>query len=60
VDLLGEHGVIGASDFSGQHGCSAPHKVVQFELPPGSVLLQLTGVAGPHVEVTLTQAPATP
>ena len=60
IDLVGEQGVIASSDFSGQHGCSAPHKVVQFELPAGGLLLQLTGVAGAHVELTLTPAPATP
>jgi hypothetical protein len=60
IDVVGEHGVIAASDFAGQHGCSAPHKVVQFELPAGSLLLQLTGITGSHVALTLTRAPATP
>ncbi len=60
IDLVGEHGVIASSDFAGQHGCSAPHKVVQFELPAGSLLLQLTGISAAHVALTLTQAPATP
>jgi hypothetical protein len=60
IDLVGEQGVIPSSDFSGQHGCSTPHKVVQFELPAGSVLLQLTGVTGSHVELALTRAPEAP
>jgi hypothetical protein len=60
IDLVGEHGVIASSDFSGQHGCSAPHKVVQFQLPAGSVLLQLTGVSGARLGLTLTRAPAAP
>jgi hypothetical protein len=60
IDLVGEQGVIASSDFSGQHGCSAPHKVVQFELPAGGLLLQLTGIAGAHVQLTLTPAPAAP
>lgn len=60
IDLVSEHGVIPSSDFSGSHGCSAPHKVVQFDLPTGTVLLQLTGIAGSHVELLLTKAPAAP
>jgi|HubBroStandDraft_6_1064221.scaffolds.fasta_scaffold149861_3 hypothetical protein len=60
IDLIGEHGAIASSDFSGQHGCNAPHKVVQFQLPAGSLVLQLTGVDGPRVTVTLTRAPASP
>ena len=60
IDVVSEQGVIASSDFSGQHGCSAPHKVVQFELPAGGVLLQLTGITGAHVELTLTRAPAAP
>jgi hypothetical protein len=60
IDLVGAHGVIASSDFSGQRGCSTPHKVVQFELPAGGILLQLTGITGSHVQLTLTQAPAAP
>lgn len=60
IDVVGEHDVIASSDFAGQRGCSAPHKVVQFELPAGSLLLQLTGITGSHVALALTQAPATP
>jgi len=60
IDLASDGGVIASTDFSGQRGCSTPHKVVQFELPAGAILLQLTGITGSHVEVTLTQAPAAP
>jgi hypothetical protein len=60
IDLVGEQGVIPSSDFSGQRGCSAPHKVVQFTLPAGRILLQLTCIGSPQVRLTLTRAPATP
>jgi hypothetical protein len=60
IDLVGDQGVIRSNDFSGQRGCSTPHKVVQFILPAGRVLLQLTGISNSHVRLTLTRAPAAP
>jgi hypothetical protein len=60
IDLVGAHGAIPAGDFSGQRGCRAPHKVVQFSLPAGEALLQLTGIGDPQVRLTLTRAPAAP
>jgi hypothetical protein len=57
IDVIAEHGVISASDFTGG-GCSAPHKVVQFELPAGDLTLQLSGVKNPLVRVTVTPVPA--
>jgi hypothetical protein len=60
IDLVGAQGVIPSSDFSGQRGCSTPHKVVQFRLPAGRVLLQLTGIGNSQVRLTLTRVPAAP
>ena len=60
IDVVGAQGVIASSDFAGQRGCSAPHKVVQFELPAGSVLLQVTGAAGVHLQVAVTRVPSAP
>ncbi len=55
IDVVGAQGVIPSSDFAGQRGCSAPHKVVQFELPAGRLLMQFTGVAGVHLQVAVTR-----
>jgi hypothetical protein len=54
IDVAGERGVIAASDFSGAAGCSAPHKVVQFELPAGELVLQLSGVASALIKLAIT------
>ena len=54
IDVVGEHGGIGSSDFAGGSACHAPHKLVQFELPAGELLLQLSGVANATVKLTLT------
>ena len=60
IDVVGDTGAITSSDFAGQRGCSAPHKVVEFELPAGVLLLQLTGISEPHVRLTLTRVPSAP
>lgn len=54
IDVVGEHGAIAASDFSGASDCNAPHKIVQFELPAGEVLLQVTGVSNALVRLAVT------
>jgi len=57
VDLVSGSMLIGPSDFAGQHGCDAPHKIVQFDLQPGTFILQMSGAASDHVRVTVTRAP---
>ena len=57
IDVVGEHGVIPSSDFAGGSACNAPHKLVQFELPAGELLLQLSGVATAAIKLTLTLVP---
>jgi hypothetical protein len=54
IDVVGEHGVIPSSDFAGGSACRAPHKLVQFELPAGELLLQLSGVGNAAVKLTVT------
>ena len=49
--------LIGSSDFAGQHGCDAPHKVLQYELQAGTFVLQLSGASADHVRVAVTRAP---
>jgi hypothetical protein len=60
IDVVGPHGVIAASDFSGAANCNAPHKVVQFELPAGELVLELTDVASTLIKVTITPAGMNP
>lgn len=57
VDLASGSMLIGSSDFSGQHGCDAPHKIVQYDLQPGTFVLQLSGASGDHVRLAVTRAP---
>jgi hypothetical protein len=56
IEVIGEHGALPAGDHAGG-GCEAPHKVVQFDLPAGELLLQLSGVATPQIRLTVTRAP---
>lgn len=61
VDIVKDGTVIASTDFTGAHGCSAPRKIVQYRLPAGDVLLQLSGQVSPRVEVTVTrEAASTP
>jgi hypothetical protein len=56
IEVIGEHGVIASNDFAGG-GCDAPHKVVQFDLPAGTMVLQLSGVQAASMRLTITRAP---
>lgn len=57
VDVVAKGKVIAASDFTGAHGCSEPHKVVLYRLEAGDHLLQLSGRASAQTEVAVTRAP---
>jgi hypothetical protein len=56
IEVVGERGVIASGDFAGG-GCDAPHKVVQFDLPAGTLVLQLSGVQAASMRLTITRAP---
>jgi hypothetical protein len=61
VDVVSAGTPIRSSDFQGQPGCSAPHKIVEFELPAHQrLLLQLSGGTSAHLRMTVTRAPAPP
>jgi hypothetical protein len=59
MDVVANGALVAAKDFQGQHGCNAPHKIVEFELPSTRpYLLQLSSAAPDSVRVTITAAPA--
>jgi hypothetical protein len=55
VDVVSGRMLIASSDFAAQHGCDAPHKIVQYDLQPGTFLLQFTGSTSEHVRALLTR-----
>lgn len=59
VDVIANDSVVKSKDFQGRHGCSAPHKIVEFQLPARTpITLQLSGGHVPAVKVTVTRSPA--
>jgi hypothetical protein len=58
IDVVGNQKFIESTDFGGVPGCTAPRKVVLFNLPAGDVVLQLSAAMKDHVRVTLTPVPA--
>jgi hypothetical protein len=59
IDVVSNGALVAAKDFQGQHGCSAPHKIVEFDLiGTRPFFLQLSNAAADSVRVTITAAPA--
>ena len=57
IDVISNGTVVPAKDFQGRPGCNAPHKIVEFVLPPGSLItLQFSGSSVPIVKVTVTRS----
>jgi hypothetical protein len=57
VDVIAAGKVIGSKDFQGRRGCSAPHKVVEFDLPASRDLVLQLSNASDRARITLTRAP---
>jgi len=57
VDLASGDKLITSGDFTGSSHCDTPRKVVQFLLPAGDLILQLSGATNAEVRVTITSAP---
>jgi len=57
IDVVQEGNLIKSTDFTGERGC-APHKIVAYDLPAGTLVLQLSGQVTPRVNVSITRAPA--
>jgi hypothetical protein len=59
IDVVSNGALVAAKDFQGQHGCSAPHKIVEFELVgTRPFFLQLSNAAADSVRLTITATPA--
>jgi hypothetical protein len=58
IDVVADGALVKAADFQGQHECSAPHKIVEFELTgTRPMLLQLSNAGKDEVLLTVTAAP---
>jgi hypothetical protein len=61
VDVVADGKLATTKDFQGQHGCDAPHKIVEFDLTATrELILQMSGSATATVRLTVTRAPARP
>ena len=59
IDVVSNGALVAANDFQGQHGCSSPHKIVQFDLlGTRPFILQLSNAAPESVRLTITATPA--
>ena len=59
IDVVSNGARVAAADFQGQHACSSPHKIVQFDLAGARPFyLQLSDAAPDSVRLTLTATPA--
>ena len=58
IDVAWKGTLVPAQDFEGQHACSAPHKIVEFDLAAAQPLvLQLSNAAGESILMTVTASP---
>jgi hypothetical protein len=58
VDVVRGSSPLASQDFQAQHGCQAPHKIVEFALPVHeALLLQFSAAAQDSLVVSLTRAP---
>jgi hypothetical protein len=59
IDVIAHGAAVPAKDFVGQHGCNAPHKIVEFELSGGQpFVLQLSAATQSTLRLTITPSPA--
>jgi hypothetical protein len=59
IDVVSNGALVEAKDFQGQHGCGAPHKIVEFELVgTRPFFLQLSNAAADSVRLTISATPA--
>ena len=54
IDVLSGGSVLDSGDFTGNHGCKTLSKLVEFQMPAGDVVLQLSGASKGTVHVAVT------
>jgi hypothetical protein len=58
IDVTWNGALVPAKDFQGQHSCSAPHKIVEFDLIAAQPLvLQFSNAASDSILLTVTPSP---
>lgn len=58
IDVVAGGGLIPAKDFEGQRNCSAPHKIVEFDLGGGQpFVLQFSSGISEYILLTVTGSP---
>ena len=58
IDVVADGALLKATDFEGQHECSAPHKIVEFELAgTRPFVLQVSNATKDKLLLTVTPAP---
>jgi hypothetical protein len=58
IDVVSSGGLVSAKDFEGQRDCSAPHKIVEFDLVGEQpFLLQFSGGMSEDILLTVTASP---
>jgi hypothetical protein len=57
IDVVDGEELLKSRDYQGNHGCSRPHKIVEYDLPANKdLILQLSGGEDSPVSVTITPA----
>jgi hypothetical protein len=55
IDVVSDGALLPAKDFQGQHDCSAPHKIVEFELRgTRPYVLQVSNAISDQIRLTIT------
>ena len=58
IDVVWKGTLVPAKDFEGQRACSAPHKIVEFDLAATQpLLLQLSNAGSENILMTVTASP---
>jgi hypothetical protein len=58
IDVVSSGGLVSAKDFEGQRNCSAPHKIVEFDLSGEQpFILQFSGGMSENILLTVTASP---
>lgn len=50
--------IVPSRAFTGRSGCSAPHKIVEYDLPAGDATIQVSAATPEHIRLAITEAPA--